>query len=260
MAQIIPLKSDHPVAESGLLMSALQAEKLNVVRIRTDESRFGFLPDIAPEDAYIVAVKLRRLDAFNLFFSGIRAACTPIAEGSMCLLNREQEIRLDLQVPFDIVQFNIPYELLLDASADSKHGPTRSLYCPPLGTPDAVICNLSRAVLPALSNPQRASQLFVSSIAMAMGAHLLSVYGGKPLMSFAIRGGLAAWQERLAKEILAENLAGHIAIAALAAECGLSAAHFATAFKKRLGNRQLVGWQSCVSKRPKNCFSIPLSL
>jgi transcriptional regulator GlxA family with amidase domain len=48
-------------------------------------------------------------------------------------------------------------------------------------------------------------------------------------------GRLAPWQERRAKELLADNLAGNVALEDLARECGLSIRHFTRAFRGSMG-------------------------
>jgi len=48
-------------------------------------------------------------------------------------------------------------------------------------------------------------------------------------------GGLAPWQEKRVKEILAANLDGNISPRTLAKECQLSISHFSRAFKQTTG-------------------------
>ena len=49
------------------------------------------------------------------------------------------------------------------------------------------------------------------------------------------RGGLAAWQERRAKDMLVANLDGAVALADVAQECRLSVSHFSRAFRQSMG-------------------------
>lgn len=49
------------------------------------------------------------------------------------------------------------------------------------------------------------------------------------------RSGLAPWQERRAKEMLAANLNGDVTIADMAAACRLSQSHFSQSFKRSVG-------------------------
>ena len=57
----------------------------------------------------------------------------------------------------------------------------------------------------------------------------------RPLTSTARLGGLAAWQERLAKEILLQHLERGISVSLVAAACGLSRSHFTRQFKLGTG-------------------------
>ena len=48
-------------------------------------------------------------------------------------------------------------------------------------------------------------------------------------------GGLAAWQERRAKEVLSANLDGSVPLKDVARECRLSVSHFSRAFRRTMG-------------------------
>ena len=50
-----------------------------------------------------------------------------------------------------------------------------------------------------------------------------------------LRGGLAPWQERRAKEILSANLDGDVPLKDVARECRLSVSHFSRAFRRTVG-------------------------
>jgi transcriptional regulator GlxA family with amidase domain len=49
------------------------------------------------------------------------------------------------------------------------------------------------------------------------------------------RGGLAPYQERCAKELMAANLTEDISLLRVATACGLSARHFTRAFRQSTG-------------------------
>jgi AraC family transcriptional regulator len=49
------------------------------------------------------------------------------------------------------------------------------------------------------------------------------------------KGRLAGWQERRARDLIEERLAGDISISWLAKQCGLSVSYFARAFKETVG-------------------------
>jgi AraC-like DNA-binding protein len=66
-------------------------------------------------------------------------------------------------------------------------------------------------------------------------SHLATHYGDSPPLSPHIRGGLAPWQERRAKEMLLANIDGRIGLNELVRACGLTRSHFARAFKVGTG-------------------------
>ena len=70
---------------------------------------------------------------------------------------------------------------------------------------------------------------------LAVRHHLASSYGGMRTGSQAIQGGLAAWQQRKAKEMMRANLVSGIALEELAHACRLSTSAFVRAFRKSVG-------------------------
>jgi AraC family transcriptional regulator len=131
--------------------------------------------------------------------------------------------------------FYLPADAL-QAIADDVNAPRISdLNRGSAPTNDATISNLGQAVLPALSRPDQASQLFVDYILFALGIHVAQTYGGMRPLPPLVRGGLAPWQERRAKEILSANLDGRVMLKEVAQECGLSTSHFSRAFHRTVG-------------------------
>jgi len=100
----------------------------------------------------------------------------------------------------------------LDAIADEANAPRiRDLsYKRGASVNDATISSLGNLVRPALSDPDRANPLFVDHVLQADGVHIAQAYGGMRPVSRPVRGGLAPWQERRAKEILRANLEGGV--------------------------------------------------
>ena len=105
---------------------------------------------------------------------------------------------------------------------------------PGFGIEDATIFRLGRSLLPALSRPDQANQLFVDHVTLAVGIHVAQTYGGMRPVSRIAAGRLAPWQERRAKEIISANLGG-VPLADVARECRLSTSHFQRAFHRTVG-------------------------
>ena len=100
---------------------------------------------------------------------------------------------------------------------------------------DTTISSLGGAILPALSHPDQVNQLFVDHVLFALGVHVAQTYGGMRPLSRPVRGGLAPWQVRRAKEILSANLDGGVPLKEVARECRLSVSHFSRAFRRTTG-------------------------
>jgi AraC family transcriptional regulator len=60
-------------------------------------------------------------------------------------------------------------------------------------------------------------------------------HGATDVCKSFVRGGLAPWQERRAKDILSNNLDGEIGIAQVAKACGLSSSQFSRSFRRSTG-------------------------
>ena len=88
---------------------------------------------------------------------------------------------------------------------------------------------------PFLGRSDGPSVLALDQFSLILGAHLIQRYGAVCKIGPAAKGGLAPWQMRRASEILRENLRGHIRLAELSDECGLSVSHFARSFKISFG-------------------------
>ena len=73
------------------------------------------------------------------------------------------------------------------------------------------------------------------AVRRALRAYIVHAYGSPRSTPPGARGGLASWQERRAKELLSGKLNGDMPVARVARECGLSASHFARAFRRSLG-------------------------
>ncbi|UAK26272.1 helix-turn-helix domain-containing protein [Sphingomonas nostoxanthinifaciens] len=98
---------------------------------------------------------------------------------------------------------------------------------------DEVIAGFGQAILPCLDRPDTAPRLFVDQVLHAMCGYLARTYGAAQPAQH--KGGLAPWQERRAKELIAANLDNQLSLHALATECRLSISHFTKAFKTSLG-------------------------
>jgi AraC family transcriptional regulator len=158
-----------------------------------------------------------------------------VRAGQTCIhdLKRDPVARLDK--PYHVLFFYLP-RAALDAIADDTDARRiGDLNYSPVAIDDATITGLGRAMLPALSHPDRANQLFVEHILFGLGIHVAQTYGGMRPLSAPMRGGLAAWQARRAKEVLSARLDGRVPLKEVARACDLSVSYFSRAFRRSTG-------------------------
>jgi len=186
---------------------------------------------LAPQNADQVQVHLRPGSAGSPCTSA--ATGTPVVIG--CTLHDLRSgYAQPLDQPFDSVSFTFPAETLrLWAERQGIRGFGGLRYEPGQVIADDVIANFALALLPSLAEPAAAVRLFVDYLLNAAGIHLVRTFGSAA--SRDIRGGLAPWQERRAKAMMAQATDFHLSLGQLASECRLSVSHFVTAFRRTTG-------------------------
>jgi AraC-like DNA-binding protein len=220
----------------AIVTHALCQAEMAVTELRCDDPPSEMSDSVQPEDAFHLALQLRDRPSREYWEDGRRAPVYDVRVGETCLhdLKRDPTVRLDK--PFHSLVFYLP-RATLDAIADEANAPRiRDLsYKPGAGVNDVTISSLGNLLLPALSHPDQANRLFVDHVLLAVGAHVAETYGGMRPTPRLLRGGLAPWQERRAKEILRANLVGGVPVKELARECRLSMSHFSRAFHRSVG-------------------------
>jgi len=108
------------------------------------------------------------------------------------------------------------------------------LRLPNPGFDDYIITNLLNMINFAFENPEQIWQLFVDEVSVLLMSHLIHNYSGLSPIDRS-RGGLASWQERIAKEILVARICNPPTVDELGQACGVSARHFIRAFRQSTG-------------------------
>jgi len=125
----------------------------------------------------------------------------------------------------------------LNALADQANVPriNELHYKPGLGLSDETMNHISLSLLPALRTPDQVSRLFTDHVTLALATHCAQTYGGMQSVSKPLKGGLATWQVKRSKEMIAGDLTGATPLHEIAGACGLSVSHFSRAFHKSTG-------------------------
>lgn len=228
--------------ESGLadvFAAPAGAGKLKVaaVEIRLPEPPLDVTP-LAPRiDALMVRLQLSDYRGQRYWEDGVAAPTRDIAAGEILFHDLRRGPRLVLDQPYHALHVHIPRAAFDAIAADSNAVPIGDLdYAPGAGVEDPTIADLGAAILAGLRGGGAAQNpSFVDHLILALAAHVAARYGGMAARPRVVRGGLAPWQTRRAREILAANLDGAVPLAEVARQCGLSVGHFSRSFRQSFG-------------------------
>ena len=231
MQQVLGLPDERiPVIQT------IQNNSLAATRCRRDVP-FDAMTNLLPrEDAYMIVIQIGGKNARELWLDGRPIKTEPLHAGGVVFHDLRQSPQFFFHDPLDSVNYFLRRETL-DIIAEDAGAPRISdlQFIPGVGVMDHVVAELTRLLLPVFDTPDRISLLFADYVSLALGSHVAQAYGGMKSVVALRQGGLAAWQERRAKELISANLEGNLSTGDLARECSLSAGHFARAFRRSTG-------------------------
>jgi AraC-like DNA-binding protein len=203
------------------------------------------------DDAHVILFQLREHPAHDFWIDGKYVPAEAAPSTTLSIFDLSEEPHGRLTRPVDTLMFHVPKAALDEIAEDAGAPRISTLSAPGWRTHDPVVGRLQGFLLEALARPESTSLLLQDHVMLGLGAHFAEVYGGMTT-SAPQQGGLAPWQERRAREMIAANLSKAIAIRDIAGECGLSLAHFSRAFKACVGMTPH-GWlQTCRIARGKD--------
>jgi AraC family transcriptional regulator len=220
----------------AIVTRSLRMADIAVTEIRCDSPLPQMSSPIRQEDAFVVGLKLRDFPVHKYWEDGRPTPVCDLRAGESSLHDLKRVPTVLLDKPYHTLAFYLP-RAALDAIADDANA-TRIgdlSYEPGAGVNDVTISRLGSLLLPALGHPDQANPLFVDYVLLAVGVHIAETYGGMRPVSRQVRGGLAPWQERRAREFLLANIKRGVTLKEVARECGLSLGHFSHAFRRTLG-------------------------
>lgn len=225
--------SDAPT----VFVQVLNKSTLYITRERCGSPNFGLTPESELMDAFAIYIQLRNsFDGSDLWMNGKPTPRGQFAKGAVVAFPLDQRWRGNMREAFDVLHIHLPRTALNEVADEIGVQPIGTLRLPPSeNTCDPVVYGLATSLLPALQNEARASTLFVESVALALSVHLCEQYGGMSINMRSVRGGLANWQQKRARELLLARLDGEVSLDELASACKLSRSHFARAFKMSMG-------------------------
>lgn len=187
------------------------------------------------EDAFVALYQLQHHPAHKFRLNGKEEDVGPTPQTSLNLIDLSGEAHGLIRQPVDTLFFHLPRAALDEIAEDACAAKVDRLVAPASwSTTDPVIDQFHGLIVQALADGRPTNRLFHDHLLRGLGAHFAATYGGmRPHERKA--GGLAPWQDRRARDMLAADLAGTLGLHEIAQECGLSAAYFSRSFKKSVG-------------------------
>jgi AraC family transcriptional regulator len=109
------------------------------------------------------------------------------------------------------------------------------LFAPRLFFEDATIWSTAVKLKQAIDARDADNQLYLEALGIVLVHELIRLNRGAPRTEAPIRGGLAAWQQRLVTAYIDEHLPEQISLATLSGLARLSTYYFCRAFKQSFG-------------------------
>jgi AraC family transcriptional regulator len=231
------LASNFGVDEAPHIVTrVLQRAELAVTELLVD-SPPGRISDLIPrQDAWMVCCHLQGRPSYEYWEEGKAFPIPHLRAGDTCIHHLQRDPAAMIDSPLHTMMWLVPHQALNALAEEANVAYIDELRSNPcVGVADETIRQISLSILPALRSPEQVSRLFADHVALALAAHVAHTYGGMPTGPRLVKGGLAPWQERRSKEMLAANLVGDIPLAEIAEACDLSVSQFSRAFRKSVG-------------------------
>lgn len=225
-------------AEDGpaIVTRSLPGTELAVTELRVHRPHHQLSDPIPQMNAYMITLMISDLPGIDYWEEGRQVPAYSLRGHEITIHDLRREPRAIIDKPLHSLLFYLPFASF-DMLADQAGVPriTELRHKPGVGVFDDQIKHMGLSLLPALQTPERVSRLFTDHMMLGFAAHCAQAYGGMATLSRPLKGGLAPWQERRAKEMLAADLSGMTPLATVAEACGLSVSHFSRAFRKSTG-------------------------
>jgi AraC-like DNA-binding protein len=225
-------------AESApfVITRSLPKAEIGVTEIKVIQPPGCASTPLPRQDAYMIVHHLQDCIGMEYWEDGRSQRPGEVRAGGTTIHDLRREPMVLVDRPMHTVQWFVPRGVL-NLLADEAGSPyiEELRHDPGADVADEVIHHMNIALLPALRAAEQINRIFVDHATLAFAAHLAEAYGGLKVRPRHFKGGLAAWQERQAKEMLMSDLTGDIALDDIAAACGLSARQFGRAFRRSTG-------------------------
>jgi len=214
---------------AAAVVRELRQGPFTLMEVRCDVPDYGRSAPIPAQDALLVSLQLATTFVYDAWEDGRHVDCLPCGRGMVNLFDLRRNVVTASVQPFHAITFAVPMRALDDSD---EAGSDLAIRRSRTGLYDPVIQGLGMALLPALERPESAPRMFVEYGLLALRAHLVQRIGAAPARR---PGGLSSRQLKRAQDFMEAHLSENISLSDLAAQCSLSAAHFARAFRLSVG-------------------------
>jgi AraC family transcriptional regulator len=192
------------------------------------------LGDVTPEDAYTLHLNRRSSTSISLYrrFGGRQRHDIPFLGAT--LFDLSDLPMVEVEGRYDMMRVYLPRRRMVAVAESMARQSDVKLRLPKPGFDDYIITNLLNIIIFVFDNPEHSSQLLIDEVSILLMSHLIHNYSDISPTERS-RGGLASWQERIAKEILVARICNPPTADELGQACGVSARHFFRAFRQSTG-------------------------
>ena len=193
------------------------------------------LGDVTPEDAYTLHLNRRSSTSISLCgrLGGRQRHDIPFHGAT--LFDLSDLPMVEVEGRYDMMRVYLPKERMTSVAESMGRRSDVKLRLPKPGFDDYIITKLLDIITFAFDNPEQSSQILIDEVSVLLMSHLIHNYSDISLTERS-RGGLASWQERIAKEILFARIRNPPTVDELGQACGVSARHFIRAFRQSTGH------------------------
>ena len=220
----------------SIVTRSVRGAEIAITDLRVNKPNGRLSAPLPRENAYMICLILRDLPHNAYWEEGRQVGEYSLRRGHTTLsdMRREPLGLMDKQV--HSLLFHLPHAAI-NILADEANVPRIDELGFKGGAPvfDEAIMHLGLSLSPAFRTPDCVSRLFTDHVTLALASHVAQTYGGMQIAPKLIKGGLAPWQEKRAKEMIAGNLSGVTPMNEIAAACGLSVNYFSRAFRRSTG-------------------------
>jgi AraC family transcriptional regulator len=208
------------------------------------------LGDVAPEDAYTLHLNRRSSTGISLHGRHGGRHRHDIPFQGATLFDLSDLPMVEVEGRYDMLRVYLPRRRIISVAESMARRSEVRLRPPKPGFDDYIVKNLLNIINFAFDNLERASQLLIDEVSILLMSHLVQNYSDVSPVGRS-RGGLASWQERIAKEILFARMRNPPTIDELSQACGVSGRHFIRAFRQSTGStpHQLLMRERALSAR-----------